>query len=237
MALSEHEQNILKSFAEDHFRDLPMHCIELFKEEPKIPGYGKVECDDDALTMKVALSISLVKSYELMESQEDNLSVQLADLFAQEYSMHLCELLLEVLTNEENMVSTSVSKLLKYCKIERSPIIITSQTMAGIFAKERSFVDSGSTSVDVELGYLYELGKIRNVTIVVDPLQENERFAYLLTGNIIDYKMGLNDKDKITYQLSEDNNDLIAIFKPVTLYYQVDVTGINFKFFNITDEY
>jgi hypothetical protein len=235
MALSKHEQDILITFAEEHFKDLPKKCIELFKEEPRLPGFGKVMSDDEIFTMKVSLSVSLVKSYEVIQNDNsEDLALQVADLFAQEYSMHMIELYVELLTNEEDMVNTSIPKLLKYCKMERDPIIITSPQTAGKFTSERGFVASDITSVEPELGYFYELGRIRNVSIVVDPLQSNPSFAYLITGNIIDYRMGHSTEETlITYELTEDGNDLIAIFKPVTMFYQTDLTGMNYKFFNI----
>jgi hypothetical protein len=46
----------------------------------------------------------------------------------------------------------------------------------------------------------------------------------------------VDDESFVTYQLTEDGNDLLAIFKPVVMLYQVDSSGMYHKFFNIVDE-
>lgn len=238
MALSTHEQEILIAFTEEHFKDLPKNCIQLYKEEPRLPGYGRVNEGDDMLTMKVSLSLSLLTTYEKhMENKDEDFSIQLADLFAQEYTMHLADILFDTIATEEELINTSVPKLVRYCKMERNPIVICSPIVAEEFAKERGFQPSDITMVDMESGYLYEAGKIRNLTIVVDPLQNNVKYAYLITGNILQYNLiNVDDESFVTYQLTEDGNDLLAIFKPVVMLYQVDSSGMYHKFFNIVDE-
>lgn len=237
MSLSQHEQNLLVRFAEKQFKNLPLSCLLLFKEEPRVPGFGNVLSEDDMLTMRVRLSVSLGKAYEVSTISDEELCIQLADLFAQEYSMHISELLLEVMTNAEDVVVTSISKLLRYARMERDPIIITSATVGSKFANEPEFVFSNITAVEVESNYFYELGKIKGVTIIVDPLQENQDYTYLITGNLIDYTMAESDEEHfITYELTEDGNDLLGIFKPVVLHYRIDATGGNYKFFSIKDD-
>ena len=116
MALSQHEQNLLVKFCEKQFKNLPLTCLLLFKEEPGIPGSGSVLSDEsDVLTMKVSLLISLNKVFE-MEVEEGELAMELADTFAHEYSMNLSDLLLEAMTNIEDTIVTTPKKLLKYSK-------------------------------------------------------------------------------------------------------------------------
>jgi hypothetical protein len=237
MALSQHEINLLVRFAEKNFKNLPLSCLLLFKEEPKVPGYGNVLGADDMLTMKVSLSVSLGKAFEIPITDDDELAIELADSFAQEYSMHISDLILELMTNKEDCVRTTVAKLIRYAKMERHPTIITSPTVGAKFVNEPGFVLSNVTAHDIESNYFYELGRIKDITVVVDPLMENQDYTYLITGNIIDYRMVETDEESfITYQLSEDGNDLLALFKPVVLHYRVDATGGNYKFFSIKDD-
>jgi len=121
--------------------------------------------------------------------------------------------------------------------MERNPTIIVSSAIGSQFVNQPGFKLSSVTSVDIEDDYFYELGRIDGISIVVDPLQENVDYAYLITGNIIDYRLAeTNDESFITYKLSEDGEDLLALFKPVMLQYSIDATGANYKFFIIEDD-
>ncbi len=237
MALSQHEQNLLVRFSEKQFKNLPLTCLLMFKEEPKVPGFGNVLSSEEMLVMSVSLSVSLRKAYEFAAKDDDELCLELADTFAHEYSMNISDLLLEVMTHHEDAITTNVVKLIRYAKMERNPTIIVSSTVGSQFVNQPGFKLSSVTSTDIENDYFYELGKIHGISIVVDPLQENIDYAYLINGNVIDYRLAeTNDESFITYKLSEDGEDLLAVFKPVMLQYSIDATGSNYKFFIIKDD-
>ncbi len=232
MQLSIHEQNTLIEFAESTFKDLPKSCIDVFKNINRLPGSGKVISDDNILTLTSTMSLSLMNSYEAAATEEVDLRQSLSELIIEEYNMHLSEILLETLTNMESAINATIPQLLRYCKMEKNPIIIVSQQIAEILSNERSFIRS---EVDDDPMWFYEFGKIRNLKIVVDPLQINTGYVYLIKDNIINYIIKPNDNDEsfINYELSKDGEDLIALFKPVEVYYQLDSTGMNFNFFII----
>lgn len=236
--MSPERQSVLIAFAEEHFVDLPAKCLSEFKNQNKLPGKGQVVSEDDITSLTLRLSLSLEKSYGLHMQSGDDICSQLSELFTEEYLINLNEFFLEIITVKESAVITSLEKLLKYCKMEKDPIIIVSPVVANILEKHRSFIANVTDEPDIDYLNFYEFGKIRNVKIVVDPLQINESYAYLISGNVIDYTIKENSDEEtfINYKLSPDGNDLIALFKPVTVYYRVDTTGLNFKFFILNDE-